>query len=88
MIDFDKINASLADPEFRTRIKTDPHAALGIPRDQKVMVVEDTADTMHVIVPPQTTLLQDEALSRLSGGSAYDYCASTAPSCVYCFSCE
>ena len=65
------------DADFRERLAADPAAALagaGLESElpsgvDRVSVVENAADTFHVIFPPNpNALLGDEALSAVSGG--------------------
>ena len=66
------------DPAFRDRLAADPAAALAetgleLPAGvDRISVVEDTADTFHVIFPPSPNApLGDEALGAVSGGVCY-----------------
>ena len=66
------------DADFRDRLAADPAAAMaetglelpaGIGR---VSVVENTADTFHVVFPPSlNAALGDEALGGVAGGTGY-----------------
>lgn len=62
------------DPEYRTRMETDPRAALAeqgveIPESLDVRVVVNDASTMHIVFPPDPNeTLLDEALSSVNGG--------------------
>ena len=66
------------DPAFRGRLAADPAAALAetgleLPAGiDRVSVIENTADTFHVIFPPSpNALLGDAALEAVSGGVCY-----------------
>lgn len=53
--------------DYLAKLRTDPHAALAehgidVPRDRKIKVVEDSADTIHVVVPQRPSHLSDEDL--------------------------
>ena len=65
------------DPAFRGRLAADPAAALAetglkLPAGvDRVSVIENTADTFHVILPPNPNArLGDAALEAVSGGGA------------------
>ena len=66
------------DAGFRDRLAADPAAAMAetgleLPDGvDQVSVVENTAETFHVIFPPSpNALLGDEALGAVSGGTCY-----------------
>lgn len=55
------------DPAFKKKLQTDPHAALAeagitVPRSQKIKVVEDSADTVHVVLPARPASVTDQQL--------------------------
>ena len=71
------VNRCREDAEFRERLAADPAAALagaGLQSElpagvDRVSVVENTADTFHVIFPPNpNALLGDAALDAVAGG--------------------
>ena len=75
----DKLIAkALKDPKFREALKKDPAAAvekeLGIkvPKGLKIRIVEDSADTVHLVLPPaaQSGRLNEDQLGSVSGGTA------------------
>ena len=66
------------DPAFRGRLAADPAAALAetgleLPAGvDRVSVIGNTADTFHVILPPNPNArLGDAALEAVSGGVCY-----------------
>lgn len=66
------------DADFRGRMAADPAAAMAetgleLPAGfDRVSVVENTADTFHVVFPPNpNALLGDETLGAVSGGTCY-----------------
>ena len=74
------IQRSLEDEGFRRRLLEDPKAAvedeLGtrLPKEVQVRVVEETADTIYLVLPSASALgdqggeLSDEALEVVAGG--------------------
>ena len=74
---YDQIMAqSLADPEFRQRLKDDPRAVLAdmhlsIPEGFEVVVVEDTARKKHLVLPawPDESPLSDGELEQVAGSA-------------------
>lgn len=68
-----------ADPDFRAEVEADPKsavAALGVeipPHIDDVRIVENTGDTLHLVLPPGPDgVLSDDDLSGVSGGAAGD----------------
>ena len=66
------------DADFRGRLAADPAAAMAetgleLPAGfDQVSVVENTAETFHVVFPPSpNALLGDETLGAVSGGVCY-----------------
>ena len=65
-----------ADPRFREKLVRDPHAALAehgvqVPEGKTVKVVENTEDTMHVVLPEtpeKTGELHVDELEQVAGG--------------------
>jgi Nitrile hydratase, alpha chain len=66
-----------ADPGYKAKLLSDPHAALAeagvtIPAGTKLKVVENTADTMHVVLPAAPSSvdeLTEEELGKVAAGS-------------------
>jgi hypothetical protein len=55
------------DPEYKKKLHSDPHAALAeagitVPKSQKIRVLEDSADTVHVVVPARPASVTDQQL--------------------------
>lgn len=70
------VDAWRGDPEFRARALADPKAALaerGVPVPAgEVRLAVDTADTRHVVLPPDPNgAIADEQLSAVAGGLSY-----------------
>lgn len=66
-----------SDPAFKARLLSDPHVALreagiDIPAGKTVKVVENTSDTVHLVLPPPPPEgeLTDQALDQVAGGSS------------------
>ncbi len=62
------------DAAYKARLLSDPHTALAetgveIPAGTKIKVVEDTADTRHLVLPlkPEGEL-SDQEIEQLAGG--------------------
>lgn len=92
----DKILAKAAKDEvFRAALLKNPSAALEketgvkIPAGMKVNVVEDTAETVHLVLPrPTSGRLSDAELGGVSGGAGQfpnctKQCSSDDPKCQY-----
>jgi hypothetical protein len=74
------VQKSLQDEEFRQRLLDDPKGTLeqelgrGLPEGVQVRAVEETADTIYLVLPSASALggqggdLSDEALEAVSGG--------------------
>jgi len=63
-----------SDPAYKARLLADPQAALAevgvsAPENLKFKVVENTADVVHLILPPPPSgELSEESLALVSGG--------------------
>ena len=79
-------------PELRARAEAEPRAVLSehgihVPPEQDVRIVANTAETFHLIMPPDpNSVLAEEDLAAVAGGVRTDRCASTLVSCVLTFS--
>jgi Nitrile hydratase, alpha chain len=73
------INRSLKDEDFRQRLLDDPKGTVeqelgrGLPEGVQVRVVEESADTIYLVLPSASRVgeggdLSDEALEAVSGG--------------------
>jgi Nitrile hydratase, alpha chain len=74
------VRRSLEDEEFRQRLLDDPKGTLeqeigrGLPEGVQVRVVEESADTIYLVLPSASAVgegggsLSDEALEAVSGG--------------------
>ena len=63
-----------SDDSYKQRLLTDPAAVLaerGLtpPADKEIRIIEDTADTMHIVLPAKPTELSDELLEQAVGGT-------------------
>jgi hypothetical protein len=74
------IERSLKDEEFRQRLLEDPKGALeqelgsALPEGVQVRAVEETADTIYLVLPSNSAVgeggeLSDEALDAVAGGA-------------------
>ena len=65
-----------SDPEFRKALVSDPRATLAketgleLPREMKVQVIEESSDSMCLVLPPAAGELSDMELESVAGGSA------------------
>ena len=64
-----------SDESYKQQLLSDPAAALrerGLtpPADKQIRVIEDTADTVHVVLPAKPTELTDEELDQAAGGAS------------------
>ncbi len=70
------IRRAWADPAYKAKLLSDPHAALAeagvtVSAGTKVKVVEDTADTKHLVLPlapANAAELSDDELEKVAGG--------------------
>jgi len=84
------------DPNFRERLKSNPRETIShelgisIPADLTIEIVEDTASTVHLVLPPATANPREELsegdLEGVAGGYAQDQtdlgsCARTGDCC-------
>ncbi len=73
-----------SDDEFKVELLSDPmrvfkENSIEVPEGIEVRMVENTADTMHFILPPEPSdELSDDELCSVSGG----VCFSKFPMCV------
>ena len=77
-----------SDDGFKQRLMDDPatvlqEQGLTVPAGKQVRVVEDTEETVHVVLPARPTELSDEQLDQAAGG---DLCAS-CKTCQYACAC-
>ena len=85
-------------PELRARADVEPRAVLSehgiqVPPSQDVRIVANTAETFHLIMPPDPNVaLAEEDLAAASAGflsgntGASNKTASTLISCAFCYS--
>ena len=83
-------------PELRARAEAEPRAVLSehgirMSPEHDVRIVANTAETFHVIMPPDpNAVLAEENLAAVAGGSGAlggpNKCASTIISCLLCYS--
>jgi hypothetical protein len=74
------------DEGFKAKLLSDPHVALAeagieVPAGKTVKVVENTQDTVHVVLPPPPAEdeLTDEALENVAAGGTT--CGRCCPAC-------
>ena len=73
-LDSQIIEKSMQDSSFRSELLASPKAALAkyfdmdLPENFSLNVVEDTDDSMTIVLPPATESLSMEELSSVSGG--------------------
>lgn len=94
------LERSLRDKAFRRRLLEDPRAALEqelgvrLPADVRVRAVEETPDTIYLVLPSappagETGAISDRELEAVAGGDAlststFSLCAiSCDPNCMY-----
>jgi hypothetical protein len=76
------------DEAFKRRLLGNPQAVLEehglpLPPGKAVRVVEDTADTVHLVLPPKPAgELSDEQLDQVAGGCCCSACDSPLLCCV------
>ena len=64
-----------SDPEFRKALISDPRGTLAketgleLPREMKVQVIEESSDSMCLVLPPPAGELSDMELETVAGGS-------------------
>ena len=56
-----------ASPEYHSRLHSEPHAVLAeagihVPEGKRVKVLQDTDDTVHVVIPRRPKHISDEQL--------------------------
>ena len=84
-------------PALRARAETEPRAVLSehgirLSSEHDLRIVANTAETFHVVIPPDpNVLLAEESLTTvaggiLGGGDTNNKTASTLISCVLCYS--
>lgn len=55
------------DAEYRKKLHSNPHEALAeagisVPKGQKIKVLEDSAETVHVVIPARPSHVTDQQL--------------------------
>ena len=86
----DAANECAAAPELRTELDADPRAfftarGVNVPDGVAVRVADDTADTVHLIMPPDPNdAVSDDTLTQVTGGAGVE--ASTAATLISCIS--
>jgi hypothetical protein len=65
------------DANYKAKLLADPagvlHAeGLSVPQGVELRVVEDTAETVHLVIPARPAELSDEMLDGLAGGGILD----------------
>ena len=84
-------NECSGDPELRTELDADPRAfftarGMSVPDGVEVRVADDTADTIHLIMPPNPNdAVSDDTLTQVAGGTG-TVAASSAATLISCVS--
>ena len=70
-----------SDDSYKQRLLSDPEAVLGEqgvtpPAGKQVRIVEDTDDTVYVVLPARPQELSDEDLDQAAGGAYIAFCTS------------
>jgi Nitrile hydratase, alpha chain len=91
------IDRSLQDETFRQRLLDDPKGTMEkelgsrLPEGVEVRAVEETADTVYLVLPSASPLgeggeLSDQDLEEVAGGRTEDVCADTSDlsTCANC----
>ncbi|GAB3805384.1 hypothetical protein GCM10028798_27140 [Humibacter antri] len=74
---------SWGDPDYRAKLLADPTGTLAddagfqVPEGKRVVIVEDTDDVIHLVLPARPTELSDEDLDTVSGGMCTTMCCGT-----------
>jgi hypothetical protein len=74
-----------SDGAFKAKLLSNPQSALAelgyqMPAGVRIEVVEDTATTRHLVLPPRPDgELSDEALEKVSGGLEWIYLGQPRP---------
>ena len=67
-------------PEFRANFMANPKSMMEeklqfkLPDNLEVVVLEDTPDKIHIVLPSAKEELSELELSSVSGGVCWDYC--------------
>jgi hypothetical protein len=64
------------DAAFRSRVKSDPHgvlkeAGLNVPASMQIKVVEDSANSRTIVLPPAAGELSEAELESVAGGKSW-----------------
>ena len=84
-------NECRGDPGLRTELDADPRAfftarGVNVPDGVEVRVADDTADTVHLIMPPNPNdAVSDDTLTQVAGGTG-TVAASSAATLISCVS--
>lgn len=84
------IAKAVKDPSFRAALLKDPAAAIAkstgmkLPDGLAVKVLEDSASTVHLVLPPAPAALSQKELEKIAGAgpcsfTSPGYCDSTSP---------
>jgi hypothetical protein len=71
-----------SDDGYKQRLLADPASVMaeqGLtpPPGKQIRIIEDTADTISIVLPPKPDELSDDELDQASGGAAYiAFCGS------------
>jgi Nitrile hydratase, alpha chain len=89
------VQKSLEDDSFRQRLLDDPKAAVeqelgrGLPESTEVRVVQESADTIYLVLPPvspvdQGVEISDEQLEAVAGGDSGHLTCNWTMHCTDC----
>jgi hypothetical protein len=89
------VQRSREDEDFRQRLLADPKAAVeqelgrGLPESTEVRVVEESADTIYLVLPPvspvgQGVEISDEQLEAVAGGDSGQLTCNWTMHCTDC----
>ena len=92
------IERGLEDESFRQRLLADPRGAIEeeletrLPPDLQVVAVEETADTIYLVLPPDTSRatrqgggeLSDRDLEGVAGGGTWSTCQGAINVAQWC----